>query len=95
MTFLLDTNDVSELRTWMDSDILPEFAARVLPVDAAGALCCAGLHAPDPGPGRDALIAATAMVHAMTAVTRNSADFVPTGVRIVKPWQVASSTPRG
>ncbi len=35
---------------------------------------------------RDALIAATALVHGMVVVTRNVADFEPTGVRIFNPW---------
>lgn len=84
----------ARLRTWMDRYILHEFAARVLPVDTAVALCCAGLHVPDPRPERDALIAATALVHAMTVVTRNSNDFIPTGVRILNPWQSTSPTRR-
>jgi predicted nucleic acid-binding protein len=44
------------------------------------------LHVPDPRAERDALIAATALVHAMTVVTRNVADFDKTGVRLVNPW---------
>jgi predicted nucleic acid-binding protein len=36
---------------------------------------------------RDALIAATALVHGMTVVTRNVADFAPTGVAVLNPWQ--------
>lgn len=84
----------ARLRTWMDRYILQEFAARVLPVDTAVALCCAGLHVPDPRPERGALIAATALVHAMTVVTRNSNDFIPTGVRILNPWQSTSPTRR-
>jgi predicted nucleic acid-binding protein len=60
---------------------------RVLPVDAPVALCCARLHVPDPRPERDALIAATALVHGMTVVTRNVADFAPIGVPLLNPWQ--------
>ena len=81
-----DTRQGARLRAWMDEQILPEFAARILPVDTPVALCCAGLHVPNPKPERDALIAATAFVHAMTVVTRNSADFVRTGVPIIDPW---------
>jgi predicted nucleic acid-binding protein len=79
----------------MDRYIHYEFAARVLPVDTAVALCCAGLHVPDPQRERDALIAATALVHAMTVVTRNSVDIIPTGARVVDPWQVAILPPGG
>ena len=47
---------------------------------------CARLHVPDPRAERDALIAATAMVHGFTVVTRNVADFEPTGVALFNPW---------
>jgi predicted nucleic acid-binding protein len=60
-----------------------------LPVDAAVALRCAPLHVPDPRPERDALIAATALVHAMTVVTRNVDDFSATGVRLLNLWEAA------
>jgi hypothetical protein len=42
---------------------------------------------PDPRSYRDALIAATALIHGLTVVTRNVRDFEPTGVRILNPWQ--------
>ena len=54
--------------------------------DTAVAQRCARLHVPDPRAERDALIAATALVHGMTVATRNVADFAPTGVRTVNPW---------
>jgi hypothetical protein len=76
----------TRLRAWMDERVMPEFADRTLPVDAAVALRCAGLHVPDPRPERDAFIAATALVHGMTVVTRNIADFEPLGVDLVNPW---------
>jgi len=75
------------LRTWMDSHVLPTFLGRVLPVDTVVALHSAGLHVPDPSAIRDALIAATALVHGMTVVTRNVGDFQPTGVQILNPWE--------
>ncbi|HEY8071403.1 MAG TPA: type II toxin-antitoxin system VapC family toxin [Methylocystis sp.] len=74
------------LRSWIDDQILPRFEGRVVPIDTAVALRCAKLHVPDPRAERDALIAATALVHGMTIVTRNVADFEPTGVRILNPW---------
>ena len=74
------------LRVWLDSHVLPAFTGRVLAVDIAVAQRCARLHVPDPRADRDALIAATAMVHGMTVVTRNVADFEPTGVSILNPW---------
>lgn len=74
------------LRTWLDGHVLPTFSGRVLAVDAVVAQCCAKLHVPDPRSERDALIAATALVHGMTVVTRNVCDFEPMDVRLLNPW---------
>ncbi len=46
----------------------------------------AALHVPNPRPERDALIAATALVHRITVVTRNTSDFASTGVQLLNPW---------
>lgn len=73
-------------RTWLDHHVLPAFAGRILPVDTAVAQRSAGLHVPDPRPVRDGLIAATALVHGMTVVTRNVADFESSGVSLLNPW---------
>ena len=75
------------LRAWLDQRVTPAFAGRVLAVDEVVAKRCAHLHVPDPRPERDALIAATALVHGLTVVTRNVADFAPTGVALFNPWQ--------
>ena len=74
-------------RTWFESHVLPAFAGRILPVDTAVAQRCAALHVPDPRPAMDSLIAATALVHGMTLVTRNVADFLSSGVAILNPWE--------
>lgn len=63
------------LRTWIADRVLPSFGSRILPVDAAVAIACAALHVPDPRPDRDACIAATALVHDLIVVTRNTRDF--------------------
>jgi toxin FitB len=76
----------SVFRAWLDGHVLPAFTGRILAVDTAVARRSARLHVPDPRPVRDALIAATALVHGMTIVTRNVADFEPTGVPILNPW---------
>jgi toxin FitB len=82
------------LRSWIDEQLLVRFEGRILPVDAAIALRCAKLHVPDPRPERDALIAATALVHDLTVVTRNAADFAATGTRVFNPWEaIAQSGP--
>ena len=75
------------LRAWFNGHVLPAFEGRILPVDTAVALRSARLHVPDPRPVRDGLIAATAIVHGMHVVTRNTADFGPTGVDTINPWR--------
>ena len=73
-------------RVWLESHVLPAFAGRILPVDTAVAKRSAALHVPDPRPIMDGLIAATALVHGMTVVTRNVADFQSSGVSFLNPW---------
>ena len=75
------------LRAWMAGHLLPTFAGRILAVDTAVAQRCAALHVPDPRSDRDALIAATGLVHGMTVVTRNVSHFQPMGVAVLDPWQ--------
>lgn len=74
------------LRAWIDGQVLPAFAGRILPIDTTVAQRCARLHVPDPRAERDALIAATALVHKLRVVTRNVADFQPMGVDLINPW---------
>ncbi len=74
------------LHSWINTHVLPAFSDRILDVDTAVAQCCAKLHVPDPRSDRDALIAATALTHGLTIVTRNVCDFEPTGVEIINPW---------
>lgn len=78
------------LRRWMEDQVVAVFEERILVVDEAVARRAAALHVPDPRPDRDALIAATAMVHGMTVVTRNTADFAPTGVALLNPWNLSA-----
>ena len=82
-----DAGQGARLRAWLEQQVLPEFAGRILPVDTAVAQRCARLHVPDKRGERDALIAATALVHGMAVVTRNVADFSSTRVTIVNPWE--------
>lgn len=81
-----DPTQGAVFRAWLNDHVLPAFAGRILAVDTAIALRSARLHVPDPRPVRDGLIAATALVHGMTVVTRNVADFEPTGVATLNPW---------
>jgi hypothetical protein len=78
-------------RAWMNGHVQPAFAGRILAVDTIVALRSAQLHVPDPRPVRDGLIAATALVHGMIVVTRNIADFEPTGVPTLNPWLTRNS----
>ncbi len=81
-----DPSQGAVFRAWLDGHVLPAFSGRILAVDTSVAQRGARLHVPDPRPIRDGLIAATALVHGMTVVTRNVADFEPTGVSILNPW---------
>ena len=84
-----DANQGVALRAWLDQQVLLEFSERTLPVDTAVALRCARMHVPDRRAERDALIAATALVHGMTVVTRNVADFKSL-VATINPWEPGS-----
>lgn len=89
-TILIERRDPKQgalLRSWLNAHVLPAFSDRILVVDTAVAQCCAKLHVPNPRSDRDALIAASALVHGMTVVTRNTHDFKPTGVKILNPWE--------
>ena len=82
-----DPSQGAVFRAWLNSHVLPAFSGRVLAVDAAVAQRSARLHVPNPRSVRDGLIAGTALVHGMTVVTRNVADFEPTGVPVLNPWE--------
>jgi len=75
-----------KLSSWLNETIRPRYAGRTLDVDERIALCCAGMLVPKTRQLTDALIAATALVHDLTIVTRNTADFEPLGVRVLNPW---------
>jgi predicted nucleic acid-binding protein len=82
-----DAAQGSMLRRWMDELVLPAFEGRILPIDLETTRRCAPLHVPDPKPERDAWIAATALLHGMTVVTRNVKHFEPMGVTVLNPWE--------
>jgi predicted nucleic acid-binding protein len=81
-----DARQGAALRTWLDTQVLPVFSDRILPIDTVVAQRCAKLHVPDPMADGDALIAATALVHGLTVVTRNTSDFIRAGVELLDPW---------
>ncbi|MGP8226480.1 MAG: type II toxin-antitoxin system VapC family toxin [Terracidiphilus sp.] len=89
-TLLMERRDARQgaiLRAWLEDYVLPSFVGRILVVDTPVALRGAALQVPNPRSYRDVLIAATALVHGMTVVTRNVKDFAPTGAAILDPWQ--------
>lgn len=73
------------LRVWL-TGVRKAFAGRILPFTEKAASLCAALHVPDPRSERDAMIAATALEHGFAVATRNTQDFVNTGVRLENPW---------
>lgn len=81
-----DPAGANPLRVWLEEDLKPMFAGRILGVDESVAVVATGLHVPDPMPEMDALIAATATVHDLVLVTRNVMDFQGAGVRLLNPW---------
>jgi hypothetical protein len=85
----------ARLRSWLEERVLAAFEGRILDVDTAVARRCAALHVPTPLPLSDSLIAATALVHGMTVVTRNVADFEGLGVRVLNPWEESAQAISG
>lgn len=73
------------LDLWLEG-LATSFASRILPVDQRVAEVWARLNVPDPRPVVDGLIAATAAVHGLTLVTRNTRDFEDAGVELFNPF---------
>jgi predicted nucleic acid-binding protein len=82
-----DKTQGAMLRRWIEDKVIPAFNGRILAVDRNVAQSCARLHVPERRSERDALIAATALVHRFIVATRNVADFKPMGVRLLNPWE--------
>ena len=74
------------LRRWATA-VHKAFAGRILAFGEKEALLCAPMHVPDPKARRDSMIAATALAHGFTLVTRNEKDFQRTGVQLFNPWE--------
>jgi len=74
-------------RAWAVDRILSVFAGRIFSVTTEVAMRSASPHVPNPATFRASFIAATALVHGMTAVTRNVADFERSGVKTLNPWR--------
>ena len=80
-----DAPQAAALEAWL-LRLVADYRDRVLPVTAAVADEWGRLNAPDPLPVVDGLLAATARVHGLVLVTRNTADFARTGVRLLNPF---------
>lgn len=74
-----------ELAAWLDK-MLFLYADRVLSIDLEASRLWGKLSAEQGNHGPDLLIAATALVHGLTVVTRNERHFKPTGVAVLNPF---------
>lgn len=82
-----DPSQGSVLRGWFENQVIPAFSERIIAFDTKIALRCARLHVPDPKSERDSMIAATALANHFAVVTRNTKDFIHTGVQLINPWE--------
>ena len=89
-----DPRQGRRLREWLELQVLESFRDRILDVDLDVVRCCAELNVPDPKSERDSLIAATALIHQMTVVTRNERDFKHCSVDVINPWEISVNEPR-
>jgi toxin FitB len=80
-----DAAQAASLKVWIEG-LEAAYESRTLPFTARGARLCAPLRVPNPRAWRDSVIAATALEHGMTLVTRNVRDFAGTGVRLIDPF---------
>jgi predicted nucleic acid-binding protein len=89
---LPDSKKKRRLHTWLAEDLFLRFQGRIVPIDVDIILACGALTGKLEKEGKkmgaiDALIAATALSREFVLVTRNSKDFVNTGVGIFNPWE--------
>ena len=89
---LPQSNKRTRLETWLEVDLQTRFAGRILAVDGAVADRWGWIMAQAQVKGMtlpvvDGLIAATALHHNLTAVTRNVTDFAVVGLSVINPWE--------
>jgi predicted nucleic acid-binding protein len=84
-----DLSQASALEQWL-VQLETVYASRVVPVDVRVADTWGRLQVPDPLPVVDALLAATAIVHGLTFVTRNIADVARAGAQVLNPFEAGT-----
>ena len=85
-----DTPQAQQLEAWLQT-VLIEYADCILPMDEEIAQLWGRLRVPYPEHALDKQIAATALIHSLTVVTRNQRDFEATGVRVLNPFETTAS----
>ena len=80
-----DPAQAQSFEHWL-SRLVDGYGDRIVPVTVQIAEVWGRLNAPNPMPAVDGLMAATALVHDWTLVTRNVSDVVPTGARLLNPF---------
>lgn len=89
---LLASRRRDKLRAWLTDELLVRFRDRILVLDVDAMLVWGELvgrleRRGRPLPAIDSLIAALALTHSCTLVTRNEADFAGTGLKLANPWK--------
>lgn len=92
VTTVSDSKRRHQLQHWLEAELHPWFSGRILPVDESVAERWGKLEGQQQLRGTplntaDGLIAATAVEHGMTLVTRNVVDFAGLGVTLCNPWE--------
>lgn len=89
---LPDSRKRTSLQAWLDSDVRSWFSGRILPVSEEiaelwGKLAASAKQRGTPLAVVDGVIAATALHHQLTLVTRNLKDFARLGIDLLNPWE--------
>jgi toxin FitB len=88
---LPESKKKEELRNWVNDELKNRFQSRIIGIDMRisilwGKIQCIAEKKGTPMPAIDSLIAATALSHDLTVVTRNVSDMEQSGVRLLNPW---------